>query len=231
MLERKTQRIRLPKSKKDSSNIKRKLVRLKVRDVIPYDGNARHHTDEQLEALCHSYKKHGFVAPILVDEDNTIIAGHGRYLAARKLKLKKIPAIRITGLTTTQKRTYRIADNKLALMSSWDKKALKTELEQLMVLDTLEIEDTGFSTAEIDLVFDSSIEDTSGEEQEVLEDLPNIPPVTRRGDIWILGNHRIICGNALRKATYELLMHNECINHYIYYTLLVIVIDGRSPTG
>lgn len=197
------------------NKVSRKLVRLRVKDVIPYGSNARHHTDEQIEAICHSFKKHGFVAPILVDEDNTIIAGHGRYLAAKKLKLKKIPAIRIAGLTNAQKRTYRIADNKLALMSSWDKKALKTELEQLMVLDTLEIEDTGFSTAEIDLVFDSSLEDRSEEELKALEDLPNIPPVTRSGDIWILGKHRIICGSALRKATYELLMQDELADQII----------------
>lgn len=119
-----------------ASKILRKLVRADLKDFIPYSENARNHTDQKIEAICHSYKRHGVINPIVVDENNIILAGHGRYLAAQKLNLKRIPAIRIVRLTNTKKKSYRLADNKLALMSSWDKQKL-TELEQLIVLDDL----------------------------------------------------------------------------------------------
>lgn len=191
------------------AKISRKLVRLKVRDIVPYGENARIHTDQQIESICRSYKRHGAINPIIVDENNIILAGHGRHIAAQKLKLKKMPVLRIAGLSEARKRSYRLADNKLGQMSSWNNPKLKAELEHLMILDDFEIEDTGFSTAEIDLLLDRTIESAPPENNDSLEDIPDTPPVTRRGDIWLMKEHRIICGNALNKSTYEPLMQSD----------------------
>lgn len=95
--------------------ISRKLLRLHVRDIIPFEENARDHTDQQIDAICHSYKRHGVINPIIVDENNAILAGHGRYSAAQKLKLKKISVLCIAGLSEAEKRSYRLADNKLGI--------------------------------------------------------------------------------------------------------------------
>lgn len=186
-------------------------MRLSVKSITPYQKNARNHPDQQLNTLCRSIQSHGFVNPVIVDENNEILAGHGRYLAALRLKLKKIPVLRISGLSEKQKKTYRIADNKIALMSSWDKISLKSELEDL-VLESVELEDTGFTTGELDLILDEPANEHKPDKSELLEEDLDTPFVTRKGDIWVMGDHKLICGDSLKRKTFDRLMGDEKAN-------------------
>ena len=120
---------------KNSINKNKKIETQPVADLIPYSRNPRNHTDEQVSQIASSILEFGFTNPILVDKKNMVIAGHGRLLAARKLKLEKVPTICLDYLTETQKRAYVIADNKLALNAGWDDEMLKVEFEELKGLD------------------------------------------------------------------------------------------------
>ena len=202
---------KLKKKSLSGTSIYRKLIRLSVKSITPYQKNARNHPDQQLNTLCRSIQSHGFVNPVIVDENNEILAGHGRYLAALKLKLKKIPVLRISGLSEKQKKTYRIADNKIALMSSWDKIGLKSELEDL-VLESVELEDTGFTTGETDLILDEPANEHKPDKSELLGEDLDAPFVARKGDIWAMGDHKLICGDSLKRKTFDRLMGDEKAN-------------------
>jgi hypothetical protein len=177
-------------------------------DLKPWPGNPRTHNDKQLAKLKASIRKFGFTIPPLIDETATILSGHGRVLAALELGLKMIPVRIIAGLTESQKRAYVIADNKLAQLSGWDTNLLKQEFLLLGDSD-LEIELTGFSTAEVDLLLDVPDESASTDPDDALpEELPT-PPVSRLGDLWLLGNHRLLCGSALEIEILEALMQGD----------------------
>jgi ParB-like chromosome segregation protein Spo0J len=164
----------------------------------PWPNNPRTHSDKQLTKLKASIRKFGFTAPVLTDEYGVILSGHGRVEAAISLGLDSISVRVISGLTEAQKRAYVIADNKIAEQSKWDQGLLKSELN-LLLQDEFEIETTGFSTAEIDLMFDDSPEPDSGNPDDLRpEDVAEeVVLVTQSGDLWVLGNHRLICGNSL----------------------------------
>ena len=162
-----------------------------VDDLIPYALNSRTHSDEQVAQLAASIREFGFTNPVLIDEENNLIAGHGRLLAARKLKLDVVPAIIVDGMDDRKRRALVIADNKLALNSGWDEDALRVELEDLAG-DFGEL--MGFSEDEL-------VELLKGEETEGLTDddaVPEAPetPVTIEGDVWLLGKHRLMCGDS-----------------------------------
>lgn len=163
-----------------------------VADLIPYALNSRTHSDEQVAQLSASIREFGFTNPILIDESNNLIAGHGRLLAARKLKMEQVPAVVVTGLDERKRRALVIADNKLALNAGWDDDALRIELEDLAG-DFGEL--MGFSEDEL-------VELLKGEEGgEGLTDEDAIPeapeqPVTVEGDVWLLGRHRLMCGDS-----------------------------------
>ena len=130
-----------------------KLEKISIEDLIPYARNSRTHSDEQVAQIAASIKEFGFTNPVLIDNDNGIIAGHGRVLAGRKLKLKEIPCLRLGHLTDAQKKAYVIADNKLALNSGWDAEMLKLEINELNDLE-FNLEIIGFDSSELANLFD-----------------------------------------------------------------------------
>ena len=166
--------------------------------------NARTHSKHQIRQLAESMRQCGWTTPILIDANNTIIAGHGRKAAAKLLGIEEVPTIRLDGLTKEQIRAYVIADNKLAENAGWDREILAIEFQELLALDCLDITVTGFEIAEIDLILEEA---KGAPEEEVLPE-PDFDqePVTQPGDLWLLGKHRIICGNSLHQATYRELM-------------------------
>jgi len=166
------------------------VAMLSVDKLIPYARNARTHNDEQVAQIAASMQEWGWTNPILIDDEGGVIAGHGRILAARKLGYEKIPCMTASGWTEAQKRAYVIADNKLAMNADWDNDILSTELEELQGLG-FDLELTGFSDIELN--------EYSTEETEGLTDPDDVPEledetITTEGDIWILGNHRLLCG-------------------------------------
>lgn len=182
------------------------LERISISALIPYANNTRTHSEEQVAQIAASIKEFGFTNPILIDGENGIIAGHGRVLAARKLGIDLVPCIRLDHLSDTQKRAYIIADNKLALNAGWDDELLSLELGALAEED-FDLSLTGFSTEEIAaLVVPETIEGMTDE-----DDVPEVPevPKTVEGDIWILGRHRIVCGDATNPSDWDSLQIEE----------------------
>ncbi|MBU1347258.1 MAG: ParB N-terminal domain-containing protein [Alphaproteobacteria bacterium] len=166
------------------------IVYRPLADLSPFVGNARTHSKKQLAQIAASIEAFGFTNPVLVDEDAIVIAGHGRLLAAKSLGLARIPVIVLGGLTEAQKRALRLADNKIALNAGWDTEVLKIELDALADL-SFELELTGFATGEIDVIS----ADTPDPDDEVVPPTPD-EPVTRPGDLWRLGEHRLLCGDS-----------------------------------
>lgn len=161
----------------------------KVTELRPDPRNARTHPKRQLEQITASIRAFGFTNPILIDEDDVIIAGHGRLLAAKSMALEEVPTILLAGLSDAQKRALRLADNKIALNAGWDLDLLKGELADLGSLD-IDLELTGFSVGEIDVV----LSETADPDDERIPET-RAEARTRPGDIWVLGDHRIGCGD------------------------------------
>ncbi|CDL00284.1 Putative dna modification methylase protein [Magnetospirillum gryphiswaldense MSR-1 v2] len=172
--------------------------------LLPYAANARTHSESQVAQLAGSIVEFGFNVPVLVDERGVLIAGHGRLLAARHLGLTEVPVIRLGHLTDAQARAYRLADNQLALNAGWDDELLAAELSRLQE-EGFSLDLIGFSDEDLDrLMADAEAEgDGAGETDE--DDIPEPPadPVTRPGDLWILGRHRLLCGDSTVLADVE----------------------------
>jgi DNA modification methylase len=186
------------------------IEQTKIASLRPYKRNARTHSDKQIHQIAASIKAFGFTNPVLIDATNTIIAGHGRVEAAKRLKLSKVPTIRLEHLSETELRAYVIADNRLAENAGWDDDVLAIELQHLSEVDLdFSVEVTGFETAEVDFLIDdgqeSTTEDSPEEDGFALADTA----VTQTGDIWLLGDHRLICGDSLQEETYKALMEIE----------------------
>jgi DNA modification methylase len=186
--------------------VERKLVWRNVADLIPYARNSRTHSDEQVAQIAASIKEFGWTNPILTDGDNGLIAGHGRLLAARKLGHKEVPTIELTGLTDTQKKAYIIADNRLALNAGWDNEMLTIELNELLA-DGFALEILGFDTKELDALLEPEVVEGLTDEDAV----PDIPdePKTKIGDIYQLGNHRLMCGDSTSIDAVDKLMDGQ----------------------
>jgi len=168
------------------------VVKRSVSSLIPYARNSRTHSDEQVAQIAASIKEWGWTTPVLTDEEGMIIAGHGRVLAARKLGLKEIPVMVATGWTDAQKKAYVLADNQLALNAGWDMDLLKVEVQELDGLD-FDLDLIGFDDKTLAGLLNDP---TEGETDP--DDTPEPPadPVSALGDVWILGKHRIICGDS-----------------------------------
>jgi DNA modification methylase len=180
-----------------------------VEDLKPATRNPRTHSKKQLQMIAASINEFGFVNPILIDSDNTVVAGHGRLEAAKLLDIKKVPSIRLEHLTAAQKRAYVIADNRLAELAGWDRDLLRIELGELMALEvSFEIELTGFETAEIDLLFDPAGSAPKLDPADQIEE-PCGAAVTRIGDLWLLGEHHILCADARQSESYARLLGGE----------------------
>lgn len=189
-----------------------KIEQVNTSLIRGYSQNAKTHPEEQIQQIAQSIRKFGFNNPVLVDENLEIIAGHGRFAAAKMMGLEEIPVIRLAHLSEAQKRLYRIADNKLGENGEWNVELLKLELADLEVsCDGVEITDTGFTTLEIDSLFADKPEKATDTKKadEKINAVPYVPDdeiITQPGDIWQIGPHRIVCGDSLQEATYSKLM-------------------------
>jgi DNA modification methylase len=191
-----------------------------VEALIPYARNPRTHSDEQVAKIAASIVEYGWTNPVLVDGDNGIIAGHGRLAAARKLGLDQVPVIELAHLTPTQKRAYVISDNRLALDAGWNEELLALELAELSEAG-YDLALTGFDDTEIEAFLSDEVvsDDDDPEQQDAPEDdepdaadeVPDAPvvPVSRTGDVWAIGPHRLICGDAADRDVVATLMQGE----------------------
>jgi DNA modification methylase len=167
--------------------------------LLPYAANARTHPDEQVAQIAGSIAEFGFNVPCLVDERGVLVAGHGRLLAAQRLGLSQVPVIRLDHLTDAQARAYRIADNQIALNSGWDDALLSAEVARLKE-DGVDLELLGFPEDELDRLLAGLDGEKGGNEDEDVVPEPPATPISRPGDLWILGRHRLLCGDATRAA-------------------------------
>ena len=175
--------------------------------LVPYARNARTHSDAQVAQIAASIAEFGWTNPILVDGDKGLIAGHGRLLAARKLELNEVPVIELSHLTPEQKKAYILADNRLAENAGWDQELLKLELAELKSAD-FDLELMGFSDKELDELLGMNEEGGGLTEDDAIPETP-VDPVSRPGDLWILGNHRLLCGDSTMLSDVEKLMGGE----------------------
>lgn len=192
-------------------NLPSKIEKLATDKLVPYARNSRTHSDAQVAQIAASIREFGFTNPVLIREDNTIVAGHGRVMAAQQLGIDKVPCIRLSHLTDAQARAYVIADNKLALNAGWDEEMLAAELRALNDegFDTLL---TGFAEKEA-LTLIASVPPSLDPGKDP-DEAPPAPdhPVTVAGDVWTLGRHRLICGDSTLPATYAKLLAGKGVD-------------------
>lgn len=169
------------------------IEQISIDKLLPYARNSRTHSDEQVAQIASSIKEFGFTNPVLIDSEGMIIAGHGRVMGARKLAMTEVPCIRLSHLTENQKRAYVIADNKLALNAGWDDEMLKLEMQFLKDED-FNLDLLGFSDDEINAFLEPETIEPQSDEDAV----PEVPaePKTKLGDVWLLGRHRLMCGDS-----------------------------------
>src|SRR6516165_5464489 len=167
--------------------------------IKPNTRNARAHSKKQIRQIADSITAFGFLVPILIDQGGLIIAGHGRYAAAALLGLQEVPVIRVEGLSEAKRRALALADNKIAQNAGWDRELLAAELPELadiLIVENLDISITGFAPVEIDQIQTDFEEDPSDPADSVDPEWTNAAPLSRRGDRWELGQHRLLCGDA-----------------------------------
>jgi DNA modification methylase len=184
------------------------IEQIGIETLIPYANNARTHSDAQVAQISASIREFGFNNPVLIDEQSSIIAGHGRVLAARKLELDSVPCIRLNHLSETQRRAYIIADNKLAMNAGWDDELLALEFEGLGD-EGFDLELTGFTLDEIAELSPKITEGLTDEDA-----VPEVPetPITKLGDVWLLGKHRVMCGDSTSIDAVEKLVDGTTID-------------------
>ncbi len=183
------------------------VQQIELEQLVPYARNARTHSDSQVAQIAGSIAEFGFVNPVLVGGDNIIIAGHGRVMAAKKLGLKTVPTIKLDHLTENQRRALVIADNKIAENAGWDEELLRLELQNLADED-FDLDLLGFDDVELDDLLTSLDDD---EAAALDENIPEVQenPVSRTGDVWIMGEHRLLCGDSTSEADMKKLMAGE----------------------
>lgn len=178
-----------------------------VDELIPYSKNARTHSEAQVAQIAASIIEFGFTNPVLIDGEKGIIAGHGRLMAAKKLGLKEVPVVVLDHLSETQKKAYIIADNKLAENAGWDEEILASELADLKE-ENFNLDLVGFEDQELEKIFSNLYgKDDDQENEEVPE--PEEKPISKSGDVWILGKHKLICGDSTDQKTYQTLLGDE----------------------
>jgi DNA modification methylase len=186
------------------------IVDRTVSELRPYARNARTHSKKQIKQIAASIERFGFTNPVLISDTGEIVAGHGRVAAAQLLGLKTVPTIALSHLSEAERRAYVLADNKLALNAGWEREILAIELQGLIDLD-FDVDLTGFSLAETDFILDD-LREADPEGTNSSDDcIPLLASaaVTIRGDIWLLGRHKLICGDARRQVDYEALLGTE----------------------
>lgn len=201
------------------------IEQVSVDALIPYARNSRTHSDAQVAQIAASIREFGFTNPVLIDADGGIIAGHGRVLAARKLGMDSVPCIELSHLTPTQKQAYIIADNKLALNAGWDDELLKLEFNDLSA-DGFDLELTGFTLDEIDALTPEEIPPGLTDEDAVPE--VQAEPVSKLGDVWVLGKHRVMCGDSTSIDAVETLMDGGLADQLVTDPPYNIAYEGGS---
>jgi len=181
-----------------------------INKLIPYARNARTHSKEQILQLRASLREFGFVNPVIVDKDLNIIAGHGRIMAAKEESMTEVPCVFVEHMTDAQKKAYILADNRLAMNAGWDADMLAVELADLQGSD-FDINLLGFDDAEINKLLGADAEDVKDDDFDVDGELKN-PAVTKLGDLWLLGKHRLVCGDSTKEETFTLLMDGGSAN-------------------
>jgi len=193
--------------------------------LIPYAKNARTHSDEQVAQIAGSIKEFGFNNPVLVDKEGSIIAGHGRLMAARKLGMDKVPVVKLEHLTESQRKAYVLADNRIALNSGWDTSMLSLELQDLK--DDIDLSLLGFDPDELDSLL-NPVEETEGlTDEDAVPETP-VEPKTKPGDIYILGNHRLMCGDSTSIDAVEKLMDGNSVDLIFTDPPYNVAFNGRS---
>ena len=177
--------------------------------LIPYVNNARTHSGEQINKLRSSLREFGFINPVIIDRDYNVIAGHGRIMAAKAEGIEEVPCVFVDYLTEAQKKAYILADNRMAMDAGWDEELLRVEIESLQA-EAFDIGLTGFDEKEIADLF-ASDDDVEDDDFDVDAELEKAP-VTKAGDVWILGQHRLICGDSTKEETYQILMEEKKAN-------------------
>jgi len=194
-----------------SQEMAQRIEHRKLAVLTPYPKNPRRHSDAQIAQIAGSIAQFGFNSPILIDSKGSIIAGHGRYLAALKLGLETAPVIFLDHLSELEKRSYLLADNKLAELSEWDDDTLASELAELKDAD-IDLGNLGFSDEELRrLLADTDLPDAEETEEQVIPE-PPAEPVTRTGDLWQIGKHRLICGDCRDRNVVHRLFAGTCAN-------------------
>jgi DNA modification methylase len=183
------------------------VERWPIARLLPYAANARTHPDEQIAQIAGSIAEFGFNVPCLVDDRGVLIAGHGRLLAAQRLGLTEVPVITLGHLTETQARAYRLADNRIALNADWDEVLLSAELEQLKD-DGVDLELLGFGEDEIVRLLSAGDGESNSRAEDAIPEITE-EPVTRRGDLWLLGKHRLLCGDSTSAIDVEHVLAGE----------------------
>jgi len=202
-----------------------KVERTSIKSITPYARNSRTHSDEQVAQIAASIKEWGFTTPILIDTDGEIIAGHGRLLAAQRIGLEEVPTMTAKGWSEAQKRAYVIADNKLALNAGWDDEMLKIELDGLKELD-FDLDLVGFSDEELAKLLQEPEKEGLTDE----DDVPEAPekPITVEGDIWVLGNHRLMCGDSTSIEALEKLCEGQPVDMWLTDPPYNVAYEGKT---
>jgi DNA modification methylase len=204
------------------------VVYFEPKDLKPYPRNARRHSSKQIRQIADSIRTFGFTNPILIDAQDMILAGHGRVEAAKILNMATVPCVRIETVTPDQRRAYILADNKLALNAGWDQEILAIELQGLVDLG-YDMTVTGFSLAEADFILDAARDgatDTPAGPEDVIPRVTE-DTVTRMGDLWRLGRHRLICGDARNVDDYDRLLAGETVDLIFTDPPYNVPIDGH----
>lgn len=187
---------------------KLEIVYKNIDELLPYINNARTHDEMQINQIASSIKEFGFNSPIAIDNDNMILCGHGRLLGAKKLGLKEVPTVCLSHLTPQEKKAYILADNKIALNSGWDVNLLKLEFEELKSVD-FDLSLTGFSDNEINDLFNDIDQEVKDDDFDVDSQTSDVNIKSALGDIWILGEHRLMCGDSTSENDVKALMQDE----------------------
>jgi DNA modification methylase len=199
-----------------------------IAQLRPYPRNARTHSKKQLKQIAASIQRFGFTNPVLVADDGEIIAGHGRVEAAKLIGMTAVPTLALSHLSAAERRAYVLADNKLALNAGWDRDILAIELQGLIDLD-FDVELTGFALAEIDFLIDAAGDANPAGADGTEDAVPIVhgPAVSRMGDLWTLGRHRLVCGDARDPTAMAALMQGECADMAFTDPPYNVAIDGN----
>ena len=198
-----------------------------VEKLIPYINNARTHSDEQIKKLRSSLREFGFINPVIIDRNFNVIAGHGRILAAKAENISEVPCVFVDYLNDAQKKAYILADNRMAMDAGWDEELLKIEIESLQAED-FDLSLTGFDEKELASIFDSDT-DAKDDDFDVEAELEK-PCITKQGDIWILGRHKVICGDSTEPSTFEKLLSDTKVNLVCTDAPYFVALKNKSGT-